>query len=184
VKSLRLRATVAAVLAAQSMRVVFRGGRRIRLLAHVDSEESAKTATHLVPLPSAVRPTRILVVEDERHIARLLEFVLRKAGYELSICHSAEEAILKIEKSQPDALVLDLVLPGMTGLEFLRLIRAAPYCCACPVVVLSSQWLEETGATLRTAGATAQCSKPIAPSSLLRMFRELGVHQSTSLEAP
>ena len=181
-KSLGLRATARDDNAIHVRHV--RERRRSRLLAHLDSEESANTVTHLVPPPSVVRPTRILVVEDERHIARLLEFVLRKAGYELSVCHSAEDAILKIEQSRPDALLLDLVLPGMTGLEFLRLIRGAPYCCACAVVVLSSQWLEEPGATLRAAGATAQCSKPIAPSSLLRMFRELGVHQSTSLEAP
>ena len=62
------------------------------------------------------RPTRIMIVEDERHIARLLEFVLQKAGYELSVCYSGEQALRELCESSPDAIVLDLVLPGMTGL--------------------------------------------------------------------
>jgi DNA-binding response OmpR family regulator len=123
-----------------------------------------------------------MVVEDERHIARLLEFVLLKAGYEPRVCHSAEAALLEIEKAHPDALVLDLVLPGMMGLDFLRLIRSAPYSFASSVVILSGQWLEETSSALREAGAAAQCSKPIAPSSLLRKLRELGIHASMAVE--
>jgi CheY-like chemotaxis protein len=132
---------------------------------------------------SASRPTRILIVEDERHIARLLEFILRKAGYELTLCYSAEQALEEIQKSQPDALVLDLFLPGMTGIDFLRAIRNAPYSCTCVVVTLSSHALDQLDAALVEAGATAQCSKPIAPSTLLKKLQQLGVHQSSPLEA-
>jgi DNA-binding response OmpR family regulator len=146
-------------------------------------DESKNTLTPLNVTQSSVRRTRILIVEDERHIARLLEFVLRKADYEVFVCHSAEEAIPKLDECHPDAMVLDLVLPGMTGLEFLRIIRAAPYVCSCAVVVLSSRWLEGTTAALQEAGAAAQCSKPIAPSSLLRKLRELGIHHSIVVEA-
>jgi len=159
--------------------------RRIILLAQADYEELYEPTSTGKPLAadqSSCRRARILVVEDERHIARLLEFVLRKADYEVATCHSAEEAILEIDKMQPDALVLDLGLPGMTGLEFLRLFRAAPYCCSSPVVVLSGRWLEGTASTVKEAGATAQCSKPIAPSSLLRKLRELGIHPSIAVE--
>jgi CheY-like chemotaxis protein len=152
------------------------------LLVQPCSERPRESRSLSTGLPS-VRRARILVVEDERHIARLLEFVLLKAGYELCICHSAEAAILEVEKRHPDALVLDLVLPGMTGLEFLRVIRAAPYLCLSAVVVLSGQWLEGTSSILQEAGATAHCSKPIAPSSLLRKLQELGIHHSITAEA-
>ncbi len=155
------------------------------LLACPDTEDFQKPAnvfSRLAGVRDLARATRILVVEDERHIARLLEFVLRKVGYELSVRHSAEEALLEMERRKFDALVLDLMLPGMSGLQFLRLIRAAPYCFAGAVVVLSGQWFEETETTLLEAGATAQCSKPIAPSSLLRKLRELGIHESTPQE--
>jgi len=129
------------------------------------------------------RPTRIMIVEDERHIARLLEFVLQKAGYEPSICYSGEQALREICESRPDAVVLDLVFPGMTGLDFLRAIRTAPYSCDCVVVTLSGHPLEKMGDELTEAGATAQCSKPIAPSTLLRKLQQLGVQRSRSLEA-
>jgi CheY-like chemotaxis protein len=124
---------------------------------------------------AAARPGRILVVEDERHIARLLDHVLRKEGYEVLVVHSAEKALESIEKLQPDALLLDLVLPGMGGLDFLRVIRAEPYCLTCVVIVLSGHWFEHTGDTIAAAGASAQCSKPVAPSTLLRKLREFGV---------
>lgn len=126
--------------------------------------------------PASGRPARILVVEDERHIARLLDFVLRKAGYEVAVSHSAEQALIEIQNGEPDALVLDLVLPGMTGLELLRTIRAIPYSFTCVVIVLSSNLFREPDKTLIEVGASAQCSKPIAPSTLLRKLSNLGVH--------
>jgi DNA-binding response OmpR family regulator len=123
-----------------------------------------------------VRAGRILIVEDERHIARLLEFVLRKAGYDLCIANSAELALVQIEEFTPDALLLDLFLPGMSGLEFLRIFRERPSCASSVVIVLSSHSFEQTEAMLTAAGANAQCSKPIAPSTLLLKLQEFGVH--------
>lgn len=131
---------------------------------------------------NATRPGRILVVEDERHIARLLDHVLRKEGYEVLAVHSAEKALESIEMLQPDALLLDLVLPGMSGLEFLKAIRAEPYCLTCVVIVLSGHWFGHSGETLAETGASAQCSKPVAPSTLLRKLREFGVHKQMPRE--
>ena len=138
--------------------------------------DSEPTENQTAAAGGEMRPGRILIVEDERHIARLLDFVLSKAGYELSVANTAEDALVEIEKCKPDALLLDLVLPGMGGLEFLRIIRAKPSFSSCVVIVLSGHWFEHTDATLAEAGASAQCSKPIAPSTLLRKLRELSVH--------
>lgn len=143
--------------------------------------ESCHVPTQAVGAIVPMRPARILVVEDERHIARLLEFVLGKAGYEVCICHSGEQALHEVKDRKPDAVVLDLVLPGMTGVEFLQIARAAPYHCHCVVVVLSSHWFEQTETILAEAGA-ALCSKPIAPSSLLRKLEQLGVRASMPRE--
>jgi two-component system, OmpR family, phosphate regulon response regulator PhoB len=125
--------------------------------------------------PSEARRGRILVVEDDRHIARLLDYVLTRAGYDLRVVHTAENALIEMADCRPDALLLDLVLPGMTGLEFLRTIRAAPRFSDCVVIVLSGQWVEQDEARLAEAGASAQCSKPIAPSTLLRKLQAFGV---------
>jgi CheY-like chemotaxis protein len=147
--------------------------------AKLDSDEaederalSAKTVT---------RRGRILVVEDDRHIARLLDYVLRRAGYDLRVVHTAEDGLAEMG-CIPDALLLDLVLPGMMGLDFLRTIRAAPYLSQCVVIVLSGYWLGQAESTLVEAGASAQCSKPIAPSTLLRKLRDFGVYPSMNAE--
>lgn len=121
-----------------------------------------------------LRPSRVLVVEDARHISRLLEFVLQKEGYQVTVASSAEQALVDIEICRPDALLLDFVLPGMSGLEFLQKIRLNPAYSRCVVIVLSSKWLQEADAQMMQ-GISAQFSKPIAPSSLLRKLRELGV---------
>jgi CheY-like chemotaxis protein len=163
----------------------FCGSRRLQVLVLPGPEEcsdSVRVTARLSGISTQSRATRVLVVEDERHIARLLEFVLRRAGYALRICHSAEDALIEMSSFTPDALVLDLILPGMCGIDLLRMIRAAPYCCTGAVIVLSSHWLDRADESLKEAGATVHCSKPIAPSSLLRKLEELGVHPSTPLE--
>lgn len=150
--------------------------------AGLDSNEAENWHARL-PKPAG-RPGRILVVEDDRHIARLLDYVLRRAGYELRVAHSAEDGLAEMVDCIPDALLLDLVLPGMTGLDFLRTIRAAPYRSECVVIVLSGHWVKQAESTLVEAGASAQCSKPIAPSTLLRKLRDFGVFPSMTAEIP
>ena len=147
-------------------------------------DANGRAGTHNPSLGNSVRRSRILVVEDDRHIARLLEYILRRAGYDVRVAHSAENGLAEMMDRRPDALLLDLVLPGMTGLEFLRTIRAAPYFSECVVIVLTAHWVEQAKSTLVEAGASAQCSKPIAPSTLLRKLRDFGVNPSTSAEAP
>jgi CheY-like chemotaxis protein len=169
----------------RSAPALFRMLRRIALLFCPDPEALQEPKYLDARSNGAIlleRPTRILIVEDERHIARLLEFVLRKAGYEPSVCHSGEQALQEMEKSKPDALVLDLFLPGISGIDFLRAIRGAPYFCSCVVITLSGHSLDHLDTVLADAGATVQCSKPIAPTTLLKKLQQLGVQQSRPLE--
>lgn len=121
------------------------------------------------------RACRVLVVEDERHIARLLEHVLSKEGYEVLALHDAESAFEAIEEFQPDAMLLDIGLPGISGLDFLKQIRKEPRWAKTVAVVLSAHWFEHDDPSLAEAGATAECPKPIAPSRLLRTLRECGL---------
>jgi DNA-binding response OmpR family regulator len=121
------------------------------------------------------RSCRILVVEDERHIARLLDHVLSKEGYDVAVVHDGETALEKIGAHQPDALLLDIGLPGISGLDFLCQIRVDVRWRDLVVIVLSAHWFERDDPSLTDAGATAQCPKPIAPSKLLRKLRECGI---------
>lgn len=66
---------------------------------------------------------RILVVDDEENIRLLYKEELADEGYEVSVAASAEEALAKIEAERPDLITLDIRMPGVDGIEFLRLLR-------------------------------------------------------------
>lgn len=66
---------------------------------------------------------RILVVDDEENIRFLYEEELAEEGYEVSVAASAEEALAQIEAHRPDLITLDIRMPGVDGIEFLRLLR-------------------------------------------------------------
>jgi len=118
---------------------------------------------------------RVLVVEDERHIARFLEHVLRREGYTVAVEHDAERALETARTFHPDAWLLDMVLPGMSGLDLLHILRHEAQDGNLVVIVLSGHWFGQDEKMLREAGASAQCAKPIAPTTLLRKLRDLGV---------
>ncbi len=122
--------------------------------------------------------TRVLVVDDERHIARFLEFVLKKAGYDVALAYNGEQALAAVEAFDPDVMLLDLVLPKLTGLEVLKRLRADVKYTKLVVMVLSARSFGEVPAELREAGANEHCPKPIAPSTLLRKLADLGVPPS------
>jgi DNA-binding response OmpR family regulator len=119
-----------------------------------------------------------MVVEDERHIARFLEYVLRKQGYEVAVENDAESALERSIAFQPDAWLLDMVLPGMSGIELLRILQQKAQGEKLVVIILSAHWFGQDEQMLKEAGASAQCAKPIAPTTLVRKLHELGVYPS------
>lgn len=136
-----------------------------------------------VELESTVRPARILVVDDERHIARLLEYVLRKEGYEVQVAHDGEAALAAVEHTQPDAVLLDLVLPGISGLEVLKVLRSDKQRAGLTIAVLSARSFEDMPSELIEAGANFHCTKPVAPSTLLKKLVDVGVPPKLSVQA-
>ena len=129
----------------------------------------------ITPNAEHTRPARVLAVDDERHIARLIEFVLKKEGYEVRIAHSGEQAIEVIDEFSPDAMLLDLIVPGMSGLDVLKRLKADQRYSKLAVMVLTARSFEEMPAEVLEAGANLHCTKPIAPSSLIRKLLDLKV---------
>lgn len=117
----------------------------------------------------------ILVVDDESHIARLIQFFLEKAGYRVTIAGDGESALRTLEREACSAVLLDLVLPGISGIDVLRQIRRDARLAHLPVIVLSARSFADGQRELQEAGATAQCAKPVAPSLLLDRLSELGL---------
>ena len=95
---------------------------------------------------------RILLVEDDRFLRRACETALRQRGFTVSSAVDGEEALRAIETSAPDLVLLDLLMPKLTGLEVLRTLRARPETRALPVLVLSNSSRERDMEEIRQLG--------------------------------
>ena len=96
----------------------------------------------------------IVLADDEKFIAIAYNDGLTRAGYNVSVAHDGEEALAKIKELKPDLVLLDLIMPKMTGFEVLKAIKADAALKGIPIVILSnlSQATDESEA--RTLGAT------------------------------
>ncbi len=124
---------------------------------------------------NATRPGRVLVVEVQRHLARFLQYVLEGAGYEVWNAYDGEQALSAVERFRPDAVVVDLVLPGISGLEVVQRLRAERKAKRLAILVLTPGHHRDIPTGLVEAGANAHCSKPVDPSCLLESLSYLHV---------
>ncbi len=82
--------------------------------------------------------TRVLVVDDEPDLLELIHYNLTKAGYDVACVLSGEEALAHVRSSPPDLIVLDVLLPGLDGLEVCKVLRRNPTTAAKPCCVANS----------------------------------------------
>ncbi|HTY08076.1 MAG TPA: response regulator transcription factor [Candidatus Edwardsbacteria bacterium] len=116
-------------------------------------------------------PKRIAIVEDERDVADLVEHYLRKNGFEAVQYNNGETALPRLRAHPPDLLVLDLMLPGIDGLELCRLLRADPATQRLPVIMLTAKG-EETDRILGLEmGADDYVTKPFSPKELVARIK-------------
>ncbi len=107
----------------------------------------------------------VLVVDDEPTIAEVVSRYLERAGYRTSIAHDGAEALASAERAPPDLVVLDLMLPGVDGLEVLRRLRGRP---APPGVILLTAKGEESDRVIGLRqGADDYVVKPFSPAELV-----------------
>ncbi len=121
---------------------------------------------------------RILVVDDEPDIAALVAYHLTKEGYSVSTAHSGPEALKAAAEQRPDLVVLDLMLPGMSGYEVLRTLRARSETSDVGVVMLTARGNEADRIEGLTHGADDYVVKPFSPQELIlrvaAVLRRLG----------
>jgi DNA-binding response OmpR family regulator len=130
------------------------------------------------------RPAKILVVEDERYIARFLSFVLKEKGYEVQAAHDGEEALSTAASFRPDAVILDLLLPKLSGQEVLGRLRADPKFTGLKILLLTGCPMAENDTGMPSGmGADAYCLKPIGPSALIGLLRQHGLPSQIDLKA-
>lgn len=113
-------------------------------------------------------PGRILVVDDEAQITRVLRAALSAQGYDVRIANDPDEGLRLFHDWSPDLVITDLMMPGMSGVEFCRLIRAQS---ATPVLVLSVREHERSKVEALDAGADDYVTKPFSIQELLARVR-------------
>ncbi|MGH7459082.1 MAG: response regulator [Longimicrobiaceae bacterium] len=110
---------------------------------------------------------RILVVDDEPDISALVAYHLAKESYRVSTASDGPEALQAIEADRPDLVVLDLMLPGMSGLEVLEELRRRPETNGVPVLLLTARKEEEDRVEGLRLGADDYLAKPFSPRELV-----------------
>ena len=116
---------------------------------------------------------KILIVDDESSARFALELLLRREGFEVREVHDGASALAECATFQPDLILLDIVMPGMDGLEVCRRIKSAPETRLTPVVLITGLSATEDRIKGINAGADDFLSKPIDFSELLARTRSL-----------
>jgi two-component system phosphate regulon response regulator PhoB len=116
--------------------------------------------------PAAGR-AHLLVVEDELDLQELLRYNLARDGFRVTCVDSGEKAIIALRAETPDLIVLDVMLPGMDGLEFCRAVRGNPQTLGVPIVMLTAKSEESDVVAGLELGADDYVTKPFSPRVLL-----------------
>jgi len=114
---------------------------------------------------------KILVVDDEEDILELLKYNLSREGYQVFCTTSGEKTLTLVKTETPDLIVLDLMLPGMDGLEVARQLKDNPHTKNVPIVMLTAKGEEADIVTGLELGADDYVTKPFSPRILLARVR-------------
>lgn len=115
----------------------------------------------------------ILVVEDDAALSELLDYNLEKEGFRVAVVADGDEAIYSVKEHLPDLVVLDWMLPGLSGPEILRRIRARNETRGVPVIMLTARDSEEDRIRGLDLGADDYLSKPFSMSELVARIRAI-----------
>ncbi len=105
--------------------------------------------------------TKILIVDDEPNLLRLIGYALEHEGYQVVVAQSGAEALSKVQAEQPDLMILDVMLPDMSGIEVCQQVRSRPEMISLPIIMLSARAQVPDKIAGLQAGADEYVTKPI-----------------------
>ncbi len=123
--------------------------------------------------PPAGQKKRVLVVDDERHIVRLVQVNLERQGYEVLTAYDGVECLEKAKSEQPDLIVLDVMMPRMDGFEALQRLKSDPETSHIPVIMLTARAQDRDVLQGYQYGADLYLTKPFSPMELLSLVRRV-----------
>lgn len=125
----------------------------------------------------------ILVVDDEPDILELIRHNLLRSGFIVSTAQSGEEALQKIGRQPPHLMILDLMLPGIDGLEVARRLKTSQRTASLPIVMLTAKGEEKDVITGLETGADDYVTKPFSPKILVARIRTV-LRRNDQVEEP
>jgi two-component system phosphate regulon response regulator PhoB len=119
----------------------------------------------------APQAEKVLVVEDESDIGSLLDYMLRREGFRVALARCGQEALGELRREPPDLIVLDLMLPDMSGIDVLEEVRRSDTRGRTKVIILSARKSEEDRLRGFELGAVDYMVKPFSPRELMYRIR-------------
>jgi len=116
---------------------------------------------------------KILAVDDEKHIVRLVQITLEKEGYELVTASTGREALEKVASEKPDLVVMDVMMPEMDGLEALAKMKSDPATASIPVIMLTAKAQDSDVFRGWQSGADLYLTKPFNPAELVTFVKRI-----------
>jgi DNA-binding response OmpR family regulator len=116
---------------------------------------------------------KILVADDDRIVVHLLSAMLRQKAHQVLAVFDAVQAFTSAMRQLPDAVILDLNMPGGTGFEVLKRLKSSLKTMLIPVIVLSATTDEQTATNVKSLGANAFLHKPVDPAVLCETLEKV-----------
>ena len=115
----------------------------------------------------------VVIVEDEPAAAEMFAEMMRVSGFEVFHTSSSTQAVSLIAREKPDLILLDVMMPGVSGLEVVRFVRREPHLAHIPVIIISARTTEEDIREGLEAGANLYLTKPISFGDLDEAMQQL-----------
>ena len=142
------------------------------VLAHSGEEDQDSVASDRNQYERRMKPT-VMIVEDEEALLTLLQYNLDKEGYKVVTVSDGEEAVLMIKETAPDLVLLDWMLPSLSGIEVCRQLRARNETRNLPIIMITSRTGEKHRDRALSIGVNEYLGKPYQESVLLEAIQRL-----------
>jgi DNA-binding response OmpR family regulator len=130
-------------------------------------------------------PAKVLIVDDEQEVVRLLEVILTRAGYAVAKAYSGRECLSLLARENPDVILLDIMMPGMSGLEVMEGLRTIYGTISIPpVIFLTAKGGMESMIEGLQAGAYKYLVKPTSREKLIEIVKAALVYSETKRRPP
>lgn len=138
----------------------------------------------MIESAGAVMNEKVLIIEDERDIAKVVDYNLKREGYRVILAHDGLAGASIAEKECPDIVILDLMLPGLDGLEVCRRLRKNPGTAGAIIIMLTAKTTETDKVVGLEMGADDYVTKPFSMRELMARMRAATRRLSENRETP